>query len=112
MRTTQATGTFHLSTCLPFYDYLARLLSNNDERANVIGWHFLPDAFAIPSWSGPIKEPLCIRIGHIDTPVAHRMPKIIVPIGAVEAIVLIEILHPFDARQIVIHVAFAAEHGL
>ena len=47
-------------------------------------------------------EPFGIGIGHIDAAVAHRLPEVVVPVGAMERISLIEKHDPFDVIQIVI----------
>jgi hypothetical protein len=40
---------------------------------------------------GPIKHPFSIRGIHVDTPVTHGVPKIIMPISAMDAIALVKI---------------------
>ena len=75
---------------------------DDDQRARIIRAGRMPDVFAIPCGASPIKEPFGVGIGHVDTAVAHGLPKVIVPIGAVEAIVGVEVLYPFDIGQVVI----------
>ena len=43
---------------------------------------------------------------------AHGSAKIIMPISAVEAIIFVKILHPFNAWQVIIHRAAATKHRL
>ena len=82
------------------------LLMHNDQCARIVRRGGVPNALAIPTWAGPIKEPFGIGIGHVDTAVTHGMTKIIVPIGAMKTIVGIEVLHPFHIGQVVIAVAW------
>ena len=50
----------------------------------------------------PIVQPLCVRGWSIDTAMAHWSPKVIVPVGAVNSIISVEIHDVRDVGQVII----------
>ena len=58
-----------------------------------------PSQRLIPLGKGPVEDPLCVVIRHIDAAPAHGLPKVIVPVDAVKAV--LQPYQPEDARRVI-----------
>ena len=84
---------------------------DNNPGAGVVSVGFKIAAVLSIRWAGPVEKSLGSGDRKIDTTMTHGLTKVIMPVGAVQAVAFVEVLNKRYVGEIVVGVVFSAAAG-